>query len=80
MYYVFLIVLMLVSVGIVGFLFASVGFVFLFLKKKAGVSYLWSITTALLVMALLVILSYYLVLIYPPGILQLFVELPWPLS
>jgi hypothetical protein len=80
LYYLFLVALMLVAVAMVGFQLAAAGFVFIFFKTKAGVSNWWSAFTALLIFALLATLSYYLVLVYPPGILQLLVEMPWPFN
>lgn len=80
LYYLFLVVLMLFGVALVGFQLASIGFVFLFYKAKAGASYWWSTVAALSIMVVLTMLSYYLVLVYPPGILQLLMDMPWPFN
>ena len=64
----------------IGF-YISIGlFVFIFLKKIAKKSLNFSLLSGLFVWIFLGIVSHFMVMDFPPGILQSYVELPWPLS
>ena len=64
----------------IGF-YISIGlFVFIFLKKIANKSLNFSLLSVLFVWIFLGIVSHFMVMDFPPGILQSYVELPWPLS
>ena len=64
----------------IGF-YISIGlFVFIFLKKIAKKSSNFSLLSGLFVWIFLGIVSHFMVMDFPPGILQSYVELPWPLS
>ena len=64
----------------IGF-YISIGlFVFIFLKKIAKKSLNFSLLSSLFVWIFLGIVSHFMVMDFPPGILQSYVELPWPLN
>ena len=64
----------------IGF-YISIGlFVFIFLKKIAKKSLNFSLLSGLFVWIFLGIVSHFMVMDFPPGILQSYVELPWPLN
>jgi len=47
---------------------------------KAGVRWHWAIVSALGACSVLGAFGYFLALSYPTGLLQAFVELPWPFN
>ena len=64
----------------IGF-YISIGlFVFIFLIKIAKKSLNFSLLSGLFVWIFLGIVSHFMVMDFPPGILQSYVELPWPLN
>ena len=64
----------------IGF-YISIGlFVFIFLKKIAKKSLNFSLLSGLFVWIFLGIVSHFMVMDFPPGILQSYLELPWPLG
>ena len=64
----------------IGF-YISIGlFVFIFLKKIAKKSLYFSLLSGLFVWIFLGIVSHFMVMDFPPGILQSYLELPWPLG
>ncbi len=75
--YPFVWVGLLVTVALVGFPFAVLIFVFVFTTIKAGRSHLRNAVLGLAAMAFLSLMSHFLTLQYPPGLLQQFVEMPW---
>ena len=64
----------------IGF-FVSIGFfVIIFLNKIAKKNKVFSILSGILVWIFLSLISHFMVMDFPPGILQSYIELPWPLS
>lgn len=64
----------------IGF-YISIGlFVFIFLTKIAKKSLNFSLISGLFVWIFLGIVSHFMVMDFPPGILQSYLELPWPLG
>jgi putative tricarboxylic transport membrane protein len=71
---------LLAAIALVGFVLGIFFFITAFLRKKADVTWHWAMLGALGAVALLSTIGYFLVLDYPQGLLQSFVELPWPLN
>ena len=69
---------LLLGAAVIGFVFSVAAFLFLFLRIKANVSYAGCAFGALVFVALLAVLGYFLALEYPLGILQDYVPMPWP--
>ena len=64
----------------IGF-YISIGlFVIIFLNKIAKKNKVFSILSGILVWIFLSLISHFMVMDFPPGILQSYLELPWPLS
>ena len=64
----------------IGF-FVSIGFfVIIFLHKIAKKNKVFSILSGVLVWIFLSLISHFMVMDFPPGILQSYIELPWPLG
>jgi putative tricarboxylic transport membrane protein len=64
----------------IGF-YISIGlFVIIFLNKIAKKNKVFSILSGILVWIFLSLISHFMVMDFPPGILQSYIELPWPLS
>lgn len=68
---------MLGATALVGFPLALTGFIFTFITVKAGGSLIRNAALALGGFAFLGVMAYFLVLKYPPGLLQEFYDLPW---
>ena len=68
------------AAALAGFVIASVAFTFIFLRSKAH----WSMGRALVgagsLFVVLALLSRFLRITYPEGLIQDFIALPWPLS
>lgn len=64
-------------VGLVGFPFGCALFIFIFIQVKVGNAPLKHALMGISGMAFLGIMSYFLTLRYPAGLLQSFVEMPW---
>jgi putative tricarboxylic transport membrane protein len=64
----------------IGF-YISIGlFVIIFLNKIAKKNKVFSILSGILVWIFLSLISHFMVMDFPPGILQSYIELPWPLG
>jgi TctA family transporter len=68
---------MLAFVAAVGFPIAMLAFILVFTTVKAGPNLLRNGIIGLTAFCFLAIMSYFLTLRYPPGLLQSFVEMPW---
>lgn len=66
--------------ALLGFVLGVAIFLFLFLRKQAGLNIVLSLIGALSFVMFLSILADLLVLHYPQGILQSWIKLPWPLN
>ena len=66
--------------AIFGFVIGVATFIYTFVRVKAGLSHLYSAICALAFIFFLGTLSHLLTLFYPEGLLQQFIELPWPLQ
>lgn len=67
----------LITTALVGFPFAILLFIFTFITVKAGGSIIRNGLFGIAAIAFLGIMSYFLTLRYPTGLLQMFVPLPW---
>jgi TctA family transporter len=76
-YYIAWVLGMLGLVGLVGFPIGCAIFIFIFVTKHADGSYLKNAVLGGSGVAFLGIMSHFLTLRYPPGLLQLYVEMPW---
>jgi putative tricarboxylic transport membrane protein len=65
------------AVALIGFPIAATGFIFVLSSIQTTVSKWISAAVAIGVLALLLTLSYFLVLDYPNGVIENFMELPW---
>ena len=64
----------------IGF-YISIGlFVFIFLSKIARASFRFSLVSAIGVWIALAAISHFMIMDFPPGILQGYIELPWPIN
>lgn len=68
------------AVAVFGFVLGIFVYLCTFLRVKAHVAWTWAAVGALGAIGVLSLLSHVLVLDYPRGILQSFVEMPWPLN
>ncbi len=68
---------MLGATGLVGFPLALTGFIFVFTMVKAGGSVLRNGVLGVSALAFLGVMAHFLVLKYPAGLLQKFVDMPW---
>ncbi len=68
---------MFALIGLVGFPFGCAFFIFLFIQKKVGNAPLKHAAMGISGMAFLGLMSHFLTLRYPPGLLQYFVKMPW---
>lgn len=75
-HYLAWIVGMLGLVGLVGFPLGCALFIYVFITKKAGGSHLRNAIFGIAGVSFLSAMSYFLTLSYPPGVLQLLVEMP----
>jgi putative tricarboxylic transport membrane protein len=71
------IIVMLAIVGLVGFPIGCALFIFVFITKKAEGSMLRNAILGIAGVSFLGIMSHFLTLRYPPGLLQAVVEMPW---
>ena len=72
-------ILLFLSVFI-GF-YISIGlFVFVFLSKIARASFRFSLISSICVWIALAAISHFMIMDFPPGILQGYIELPWPIN
>ena len=67
---------MLALVGLVGFPLGCALFIYIFITKKAGGSHLRNAIFGIAGVSFLSTMSYFLTLSYPPGLLQLLVDMP----
>lgn len=79
-YYLLWLIGMLVASAIVGFVLGSAAFIYAFLRIRARSSHLFCAAYTGVFVLLLGIMSHFLVLYYPQGLLQDYVTLPWPLQ
>ena len=64
----------------IGF-YISIGlFVFIFLSKIARASFRFSLISSIGVWIALAAISHFMIMDFPPGILQSYIELPWPIN
>jgi hypothetical protein len=68
---------MFALVGLVGFPFGCALFIFLFIQNKVGSQPLKHALMGVSGVAFLGIMSYFLTLRYPAGLLQQVIEMPW---
>ncbi len=71
---------LLAAIGLLGFILGILAYISIFLRVKAGVRWHWAIIAALGACSVLGAFGYFLALSYPTGLLQMFVELPWPFN
>jgi TctA family transporter len=79
-YYLLWLAGMLAISALAGFVLGSAVFMYAFLRKRARTSHLFSLGYTAVFVLLLGIMSHFLVLFYPQGLLQDYVTLPWPLQ
>lgn len=68
---------MFVLVGLVGFPFGCALFIYIFIQKKVGNAPLKHAIMGIAGIAFLGVMSYFLTLRYPSGLLQQFINMPW---
>ena len=66
------------ATGLVGFIPALLGFLLLFFRIRAGISWIKTIILTAAGIGLMCMMAFVLNRDFPPGLLQQFVELPWP--
>ena len=66
--------------ALAGFVIGIATFIYVFIRRKAGLSHLACAISAAAFVLLLGALSHFMTLRYPEGVLQEFVTLPWPLQ
>lgn len=66
--------------ALVGFVLGIGSFIYLFIRRKAGMSHVGCAVSAAAFILLLGALSHFMTLRYPEGLLQDYVTLPWPLQ
>ncbi len=71
---------LLCSAAVFGFVLGIFVYITTFLRVKAQVAWHWSAVASCGAIVVLAMLSHFLVLDYPKGILQSFLELPWPFN
>lgn len=79
-YYLLWLAGMLVVSALVGFVLGSAVFIYTFLRVRAQSSHFFCAVYTGVFVLLLGIMSHFLVLYYPQGLLQNYVTLPWPLQ
>ena len=57
-----------------------IGAFFVFLSKIARTSFRFSLSSAIGVWLVLAAISHFMIMDFPPGILQSYIELPWPIN
>jgi hypothetical protein len=78
LHYILWLLAMLVGATLIGFVFATAAFIFVFLRVKARLSILGCAGGAAAFVLLLAVLGSLLVLEYPQGLLQDYLPMPWP--
>ena len=76
-YYIGWILAYFAMMGLVGFAYGSMAFIAVFTAYKVGESVKRNAMLGVAAVIFLMIMAYFLTLEYPPGLLQVFVELPW---
>jgi len=71
---------LLLATGLVGFILALVGFLLLFFHFRARISPLLTVTLTVSGTLFICAMAWLLNRDFPPGLLQHFVSLPWPLT
>ncbi|MEQ8193043.1 MAG: tripartite tricarboxylate transporter permease, partial [Rhodospirillales bacterium] len=79
-HYLIWLLAMLGGSAIFGFVIGVAGFIYAFVKIKAEFTHFYSAVCAVAFVTFLGTLSHFLTLRYPEGVLQQFIELPWPLQ
>lgn len=79
-HYILVLLATLAAAWVFGFVIAIVGFMFVFLWLKAKLPHWQSATYAASLLVILAIVSHFLVLRYPEGLIEQIVTLPWPLA
>jgi hypothetical protein len=70
---------LLVATACVGFLIAVTAFCLAFLRLRAGASWLLTALLSGTAVGTILLLAYFLNRDFPPGLLQAYLDLPWPL-
>ncbi|MDE0282356.1 MAG: tripartite tricarboxylate transporter permease [Gammaproteobacteria bacterium] len=71
---------LIIATGLVGFILALTGFLVTFFRIRAGASWAKTLLLTAAGIGLMCIMAYTLNRDFPPGLLQTFVDLPWPLG
>jgi TctA family transporter len=71
---------LLAAAAMFGFVLGVFAYIIAFLRVKAQVAWHWAVTGACCAVGVLAVLSHFLVLHYPRGLLQMLVEMPWPFN
>jgi TctA family transporter len=71
---------LLAAIAVFGYMLGIFVYITTFLRVKAGSRWHWAAVGALGAVAVLSTFGYFLALDYPKGLLQSFVELPWPFN
>ena len=71
---------LLIATSLVGFILALAGFLTLFIRIRAGKSWGYAVLYAAAGLAFICAMAWSLNRDFPPGLLQEFVRLPWPLT
>ena len=64
-------------VGLIGFPFGCALFIYLFIQNKVGIAHVKHATMGVSGVAFLGVMSYFLTLRYPEGLLERLVDMPW---
>jgi uncharacterized membrane protein (DUF106 family) len=70
---------LLVGTALTGFLIAVAAFCLSFLRIRARASWVTTVLLSAAAVAIILTLAYLLHRDFPPGVLQAYVDLPWPL-
>ena len=79
-YYIGWILAYFAMMGLVGFAYGSMAFIGVFTAVKVGESVKRNAFLGVAAVIFLMIMAYFLTLEYPPGLLQMMIELPWYLG
>ena len=71
---------LLAATALFGFIIALAGFLLLFIRHRAGKSWVYAATYAASGIAFICLMAWVLNRDFPPGILQSYADLPWPLT
>ena len=71
---------LLAAIAVLGFVLGMFVYIGLFLRLKAHAAWHWAVVAASCAVGVLTVLSYFLVLDYPQGLLQSMIEMPWPFN